>query len=127
MNREEAIRKAMNEEMRREDFGYRSPIDICVGQWEMTMENEIYKAVQRVDIQVDRDELIKALRYDRDQYNKGYADAVKEHRRPTGHWKMIFHDGNFKWIECSCCGHDIKSFNKLPNFCEECGSENVGG
>ena len=118
MNKEEAIRKAMNEEMRREDIGYRSPIDICVGQWEMTME---------VDIQVDMDELIKALRYDRDQYNKGYEDAVREHRRPTGHWKMIFHDGNFKWIECSSCGHDIKSFNKLPNFCEECGSENVGG
>ncbi len=39
------------------------------------VEKEVLKAVQSVGINVDKDELIKALRYDRDQYNKGYGDG----------------------------------------------------
>lgn len=35
-------------------------------------------AVQRVGVNVDKDELIKALQYDRGQYDKGYADGYKE-------------------------------------------------
>ena len=42
------------------------------------MEENIFKAIQNVDINVDREELIKALKYDRDQYNKGYEDAKAE-------------------------------------------------
>ena len=39
-------------------------------------ENQIMEAVQKCNIIVDKDELIKALRYDRDQYDKGYRDAI---------------------------------------------------
>ncbi|MBP5462204.1 MAG: hypothetical protein J6Y20_08785 [Lachnospiraceae bacterium] len=38
----------------------------------------IVRAVQQMDVTVDRDELMKALQYDRDQYLKGYTDAVQE-------------------------------------------------
>lgn len=30
---------------------------------------------QNIDIKIDRTELLKALQYDRDQYNKGYQDG----------------------------------------------------
>ena len=38
-------------------------------------ENAIYKAVLKVNISVDREEMVKALKYDRQQYEKGYADG----------------------------------------------------
>ena len=64
--------------------GYVSPIQTIASQIEMTRENEILKAVQRVGIDVNKDELLKALEYDRKQYqegfrkgyDKGYEDGV---------------------------------------------------
>ena len=46
--------------------------------WEQIVdaqENAIYKAVLKVNISVDREEMVKALKYDRRQYEKGYADG----------------------------------------------------
>ena len=54
---------------------YESPIDIIYSNMQMKLENEVFKAIQNVGINVDKDELIKALSYDRQQYKKGYADA----------------------------------------------------
>ena len=50
-------------------------IEIKVNQ---AVEERIVKAVQQVDIEVDKEELIKALKYDRDQYQKGYNDALNQ-------------------------------------------------
>lgn len=47
---------------------YESPIKVIQGELETQLEGEILKAVRRVDVTVDRDELIRALRYDREQY-----------------------------------------------------------
>lgn len=38
------------------------------------IESEIYKAVMNVGVNVDKEELVKALQYDREQYQKGYKD-----------------------------------------------------
>lgn len=57
---------------------YESPIKVFQGNLEMQFEGEILKAVQRANITVDRDELIRALRYDREQYQKGFDDARKD-------------------------------------------------
>lgn len=37
----------------------------------------VLRQVAKTGVSVDRDELVKALRYDRDQYDKGYNDGVK--------------------------------------------------
>jgi hypothetical protein len=55
---------------------YKSPIDIIYGQMETQIEGEIFHAVQKYGINVDKEELIRALEYDRGQYSKGYADAM---------------------------------------------------
>ena len=57
---------------------YKSPIEIALGGITMTMEDEICKAVQRADIRVDKRELIKALAYDREQYDKGYKQGYED-------------------------------------------------
>lgn len=41
-------------------------------------ENDIYQAIQRYDVVVDKEELFKALQYDREQYTKGYEDGIRD-------------------------------------------------
>ena len=40
-------------------------------------DDMVFEAVAEVGIKVDRDELIKALAYDRGQYEKGYGDGYR--------------------------------------------------
>ena len=42
------------------------------------IEDEIFKAIIKTDIDVDKEELIEALKYDRGQYEKGYSDGIKD-------------------------------------------------
>ena len=42
------------------------------------IENEVYSRILKVGVNVDKEELIKALQYDREQYNKGYADGFEK-------------------------------------------------
>ena len=55
--------------------GYESPIRMIVGEMETKMEADTMSVIQRYGIDVDKDELIKALNYDRQQYEKGVADT----------------------------------------------------
>ena len=64
---------------------YKSPIKIITGQIKTNYEDAIYSAVQNVVINVDREELLKALEYDRGQFEKG--------------WKEGFHDGYIHGLE----------------------------
>lgn len=61
---------------------YESPIEMIMEDIQTQIvkqqENDIYQAVQKYGIVVDKEELIKALRYDREQYTKGYKDALEE-------------------------------------------------
>lgn len=60
------------------------------------IENMISSAVLKVGITVDKEELIKALRYDRGQYEKGYADgkcdaaaAIEALEAKVPHWVSV--------------------------------------
>ena len=55
---------------------YESPIKIIAGKIQTQIDDEIYRAVQNVGINVDREELLKALEYDRGQYKKGFDDGT---------------------------------------------------
>lgn len=65
-----------------ERLGYQSPVEIIASQIETKMENDTMTAIQHYGINVDKEELLKALNYDRNQYAKGYADAKKDYERP---------------------------------------------
>ena len=58
---------------------YKSPIEIFTTDIQTQImkqqEEEIYKAIVNVGINVDKEELLRALQYDRWQYEKGYADG----------------------------------------------------
>lgn len=70
-------------------------------------ENAIFAKVQDAfDVQVDKAELIRALQYDRGQYEKGYFDG-KEEAAP-------------KWIPASellpAHGDDVLTYTKYKEF-----------
>ncbi len=57
-------------------MSWESPIEIIVNQIESAWMDETFRVIQKVGINVDRNELIKALQYDRNQYEKGYEDGI---------------------------------------------------
>ena len=66
----------MNEVIGKADFSaYQSPIELIADKVRMEQDEYVVRCVQKMGVKVDRDELIRALKYDRDQYEKGYADG----------------------------------------------------
>lgn len=61
---------------------YKSPIEVLCDeiqtQFEQEEEKMVTKAVRNVGVNVDKEELIKALQYDRNQYEKGYEDGKND-------------------------------------------------
>ena len=107
------------------EYNYKSPIEIIQGEMRMYMDGEILKAVQNVGVNVDKDELLKALAYDRDQYNKGYHDAEPKVGRWIEKSVMWCDDPTF---ECSICGEEIELIEGTPkshgiNYCPTCGAK----
>lgn len=61
---------------------YRSPIELLITDIDTQIveqqEEQIYKAVVNIIPSVDKEELLRALKYDRGQYEKGYADGERD-------------------------------------------------
>ena len=57
---------------------YKSPVEVIAEQFQVKMEKDVMNAIRSYRIFVDKDELIKALQYDRDQYIKGFEDGCKD-------------------------------------------------
>lgn len=113
---------------------YKSPIEIIYAdvqrQFAKQMDDEIYKAVVNYFPNIDKEELFRALQYDRQQYEKGYQDgfnAAKEH----GYWVGVEYDGYadgcpvYHLWECSRCHEEYESEGDPPNYdhCPSCGAK----
>ena len=57
------------------DMSYLSPVNIIYQGVQTKMEGDTFEAILSYGVDVDKDELVKALRYDRDQYRKGFSDG----------------------------------------------------
>lgn len=58
-------------------MSYESPIEAFIDDVQYTFEENVVKAVQNVNIKVNKEELLKALEYDREQYEKGVWDMFE--------------------------------------------------
>ena len=113
---------------------YESPIEIFMKQIRMKQDEAVLQAVQDIGIEVHKDELIKALQYDRGQYEKGYADGQKDAKeaqnidpeslRPQGEWISRLPRHWKGKDECSRCGYHEKDHRDLShhNYCPNCGA-----
>ena len=73
---------------------YESPItkitkDLCQSIINREEEESIMKVVYDLEINVNKEELVKALKYDRNQYEKGYADGKETAREILQELKKI--------------------------------------
>jgi hypothetical protein len=61
---------------------YESPIELItktiMSEIVKNQEEQVMNAVQGVSVNVDKDEILKALAYDRQQYQKGYRDGIRD-------------------------------------------------
>lgn len=75
------------------------------------------KIIEQIGVEVDKEEMLKCLQYDRAQYEKGFADARKQFERPTAIW-VDTDEYPIRW-ECSNCN---TRYPHLYNFCPFCGA-----
>ena len=62
-------------------LNYDSHIEVIQKEMEMQVEDYIMKAVVKCGVNVNKEELLKALKYDRNQYNKGYKAGCAKCRK----------------------------------------------
>lgn len=108
-----AVGALIEEEKLKKLLEYESPITFYMSEIQTQIEDNCLKAVQSYGFNVDKDELKKALEYDRDQYNKGYA-ARERYERPSGEWIT-----DERGYVCSVCG--TLHCDDYP-FCHMCGA-----
>lgn len=70
--------------------GYKSPIDVLINHetdaFAQFIEGAVMKSVIQADVHVDKDEMIRALKYDRQQYEIGYRNGLRAAKK-FGHWQ----------------------------------------
>ena len=57
--------------------GYVPPITVYQSELQTAIEDETLHVAQSMGVDINREELFKALAYDRDQYAKGYEAGYK--------------------------------------------------
>ena len=97
---------------------YESPISMFTKQLRDDLDNGILQAVHRVGIVVDKAELLKALSYDRDQYEKGFQDGISHN--VVRHARWIAQDDTFTRFMCSEC--ELKNYDGYGKYCPNCGA-----
>ena len=96
-------------------MSYESPISIYAKDVSTQLEDEVLKVIQSYSIFINREELIRALKYDRDQYDKGFEDG-KNYRYCEG--VKPYFKGN-RWH----CGECSVAIGRYWKFCQYCGQK----
>lgn len=96
-------------------MSYESPIQIIAGNMTTKIEDDIMSVVQSFGIEVDKDELMRALQYDRGQYEKGFDDGRKDR---FCHAVQPYKDGK-RWH----CGQCSIAIGRYWRFCQFCGQK----
>lgn len=99
-----------------------APISLYESAMSFQVQNEILSAVKRVGVMVDKEELLKALDYDRNQYAEGYkagyeAAASKwisvEGNPPEEDGMSVLCVVKTYWGTCVCEGYYSKIGNRV--------------
>lgn len=57
---------------------YKSPVQIIVNEMNTRLDGQILEAIQSVGVDVNKEELIKAMNYDREQYSNGFENGYNK-------------------------------------------------
>lgn len=122
----EAIDRAIAE-VRAE--GYQSPIDVLINHetdaFAQFITGAVMKSVITADVHVNKDELIRALSYDRAQYEQGYRAGMRAAKK-WGAWVRSYDGGESFTFTCSACGEKERdNFTGHYRFCPYCGAQMI--
>lgn len=82
---------------------YKSPVQVITNQMQTKLEGQIFEAIQNVGVVVDKEELIKAMNYDRDQYasgfENGYNKAIDDYKQSIETLEKAYKDRNYAAYE----------------------------
>lgn len=93
---------------------YESPIRIIEGELTTKIEDGIMQVVQSYGIEVDKAELMRALRHDRWQYEKGYDDG-----KASRYFEVKPYKNGTRWH----CGECSTAIGRYWKFCQNCGQK----
>lgn len=125
MKKEDAIKKLEFEKR----WGYQSPLELfskemepfpLVEQINKGIDDFVVRSVVNVGLNIDKAELLKALRYDRQQYEKGYADAKAKYKPAHTAWiyQTVKWKAGIPFAVCDAC----KQFGPVGVYCSNCGA-----
>ena len=57
---------------------YKRPVQVITNQMQTKLEGQILEVIQNVGVVLDKEELIKAMNYDRDQYASGFENGYNK-------------------------------------------------
>ena len=107
-------------------MAYISPLEITIRRISEELiekqEGQVLQAIYEQGITVNKEELIKALAYDRHQYEQGYEDAKREYKAPEGEWEDHSEEG---YVECPFCEHLTNCEDNIDelHYCWNCGAK----
>lgn len=90
---------------------YESPINILKGETLNEIDKSIFKVIQKIDVNVN-EEVIKALKYDRDQYAKGYNDAIDDAINAINNYNASEECDFYEQFGCMICISILKDLEK---------------
>ena len=101
---------------------YESPITLATKQMATDaakkFDDMVFNAVYEVVPNVDKDELLRALHYDRDQYNKGFADGKAAAMDELVRCKDCEHNNESRALRCGGVWCDYWGTDPDPDdFC----------
>lgn len=94
---------------------YESPIKIIQRDVEAQLVGDVLHITREAGVVVDKEELLRALRYDREQYEKGWDDAMRSIVRCEECVKAVRHEV-FPWSR-RCKVEDCRFSHKKTHFC----------
>lgn len=107
---------------------YESPIKIIETKSEIfnEIENQTHvKIMQQIKMHVDVDEkeLLRALNYDRGQYEKGFSDGAQWASQKEIPRKPMIHnnDGYEEFARCECGAVLVTTYGNRHKYCSNCG------
>ena len=100
--------------------------------FDVKTQTYIIKTMANYGINISPGELMRALEYDRNQYEKGYEEGKND--RPTGTWHQSFWKMPtereirlFYYYECDFCKNEVM-VERIDgyNYCPHCGADMRG-
>jgi DNA-directed RNA polymerase subunit RPC12/RpoP len=114
-------------------MSYESPIELLITDIQHQIveqqDEQIYQAVMNVIPNINKEELLRALKYDRDQYDRGYEDGKRD---SVVHARWDRRDESYC---CTNCGaeaihHDLSEETVawyMTRHCPDCGARMDAG